>query len=122
MQSAVYGGGPQGDGLALEALNAQLKQLSTSLVKAGPLEGAPGRQLGERLMQEGFFHQPGMPVSCFDTREASLCSASPALMCRRPSQPPSEDLTVGDANSAWLAQVRQRGHLRVIYVLCSGLL
>ncbi|KAL4429192.1 hypothetical protein ABPG77_010171 [Micractinium sp. CCAP 211/92] len=51
LQSAVYGGGPQGDGLALEALNAQLKQLSASLVK-----------------------------------------------------PPSEDLTVSDANSAWLAQ------------------
>lgn len=51
LQAAVYGGGPQGNGLALEALNAQLKDLSAALVK-----------------------------------------------------PPSEDLTVSDANSAWLAQ------------------
>lgn len=54
LQSAVYGGGAQGDGLALEAINAQLKQLSAALVK-----------------------------------------------------PPSEDLTVSDANSAWLAQKYQ---------------
>ncbi|KAL4443399.1 hypothetical protein ABPG75_011136 [Micractinium tetrahymenae] len=51
LQSAVYGGGPEGNGLALEALNTQLKALSAALVK-----------------------------------------------------PPSEDLTVSDANSAWLAQ------------------
>ena len=44
LQAAVYGGGPQGNGLALEALNAQLKDLSAALVKV--CSGAGSWQAG----------------------------------------------------------------------------
>lgn len=103
----MFGGGGNAE-LSLEALNAQLRQLNAALVKVRCCSSCWGAGLDLVL--------PPAPAAAI-RRARGVCVASPAAAQARSSprrrrrrrttpallQPPTADLTVADANSAWLA-------------------
>lgn len=84
----MYGGGKDG-GPGLADLNAQMRQLSAALVQAS--------------VDAGPAHPPALLcASCQRAVNKDRSATSTPAHPHSQAQPPTEDITVADANSAWL--------------------